>query len=109
MAKTRKSASLAETKESTVSGPIIERADSFAEYYVNHCQVGFTPYDVFIFLSEAAHGSDGNVHLRQKTRVVMSPIEAKLLIKFLTNAMVGFENAYGEVKIHPSIEVEVAG
>ena len=109
MAKTRKSALPVAAKESTVSDPFIERADSFAEFYVNHCQVGFTPYDVFIFLSEAAHGSDGNVHLRQKTRVVMSPIEAKLLIKFLTNAMVTFESTYGEVKIHPSIDVDVAG
>ena len=109
MAKVKKSALPAAAKKLAVSAPIIEKADSFAEYYVNHCQVGFTPYDVFIFLSEAAHGSDGNVHLRQKTRVVMSPIEAKLLIKFLTNAMVAFENTYGEVKIHPSVEVDVAG
>jgi hypothetical protein len=94
--------------KSESSDPIIEKVDNYAEYYVNHCQVGFTAFDIFMFLSEGAYGTDGKMHLRQKTRITMSPAEAKLLIEYVNNALTAYEASYNEVKIHPSQKVESA-
>jgi hypothetical protein len=91
------------TDESTkvLADTIVERVPGFVEFYANHAQAGFTGFDIFVYLSEAAFESDGKIHLRQKARITMSPQQAILLSRFLLNAVQAYEDNFGKIPIPP--------
>ena len=74
--------------------PLFEKAPNYSEFYLNHAQVGYTGFDIYAFLSEVAIGSDSRPRVKQKARITMSPMQALLLSKFLTNAVRLYENAF---------------
>lgn len=89
--------------------PIFEHTDDYVEFYFNNAQVGYTGFDIYAFLSETAHGYDGQLRVRHKARVSMAPKEAKLFALFLANAVKRYEEAFGEVSVKEVMETVDTG
>ena len=79
-----------------VAHPQLEVPTDLAAIYVNMVRIAHSPSElVFDF----AHLMPGVVPTRVSTRVVMSPLGAKLLHRALTENLARFEAAFGEIKV----------
>jgi len=64
--------------------------------YVNLVRIAHSPAElVFDF----AHMLPGSTPANVSTRIVMSPLSAKLFHRALTENLIKFESAYGEIKV----------
>jgi hypothetical protein len=76
--------------------PVIERDSRFSNIYINNAQVGFTGFDVYMVLSEAAQDPiDQKLHVYQKARISMSPMQALILATFLGRVIKNYETQTG--------------
>jgi hypothetical protein len=76
--------------------PALEVPADLEPTYVNLVRIAHSPSElVFDF----AHLLPGSSPARVKTRVVMSPMGAKLLHRALAENLTRYENAFGEIKI----------
>ena len=76
--------------------PALEVPPDLEVTYVNLVRIAHSPSElVFDF----AHLLPGTSPARVKTRVVMSPMGAKLLYRALAENLTRYENAFGEIKI----------
>lgn len=76
--------------------PLLEVPPDLDATYINLVRIAHSPSElVFDF----AHLLPGASPARVKTRVVMSPMGAKLLYRALAENLTRYENAFGEIKI----------
>ena len=76
--------------------PVLEVPPDLEVTYVNLVRIAHSPSElVFDF----AHLLPGTSPAKIKSRVVMSPIGAKLLYRALAENLTRYENAFGEIKI----------
>lgn len=76
--------------------PVLEVPPDLEVTYVNLVRIAHSPSElVFDF----AHLLPGSAPARVKTRVVMSPMGAKLLYRALAENLTRYENAFGEIKV----------
>ncbi|MGD0515029.1 MAG: DUF3467 domain-containing protein [Terriglobales bacterium] len=79
----------------------ITRAADFRSLYVNFARLGFNPFELSFFFGEAGTTPErlDQVSVEIKTKIVMSPIEAKLLAQMLTLTLSNYEKKYGVIEI----------
>jgi hypothetical protein len=63
--------------------------------YTNMAMLTHSPSEVFIDFARAAP----NMKARVQTRVVMTPLNAKLLLRALTENLAKFEEQFGEIAV----------
>lgn len=78
------------------TGPILEVPANVEPEYVNLARIAHSPSDLVI---DFAHILPGEPRAKIRSRVVMTPLSAKLLLKALAENIARYEAAYGEIQV----------
>ena len=86
------------TTPSQPVGPKINVPEGMEPVYANLARISHSPADIVI---DFAHILPGETSANIRSRVVMSPLSAKLLLRALTENIARYESTFGEI-IMPS-------
>jgi len=78
------------------AGPILEVPAGLEPAYVNLARIAHSPTDIVV---DFAHLLPGETRAKIRSRVVMTPLSAKLLLRALTENLARYEAAYGEIPV----------
>jgi hypothetical protein len=78
------------------TGPILELPADLETIYANLARIAHSPADIVI---DFAHLLPGEARAKIRSRVVMTPLSAKLLVKALTENLARYESAFGEINM----------
>lgn len=78
------------------AGPVLEIPPNLEPQYVNLARIAHSPSDIVF---DFAHLLPGEPRARIRSRVVMTPLSAKLLLRALTENIARYEAAYGEIHV----------
>jgi hypothetical protein len=78
------------------TGPVLELPADLDLVYANLARIAHSPSDIVI---DFAHLLPGEPRAKIRSRVVMTPLSAKLLVRALTENIARFETAFGEIHI----------
>jgi hypothetical protein len=78
------------------SGPKIKIPDGMEPAYTNLARISHSPADIVI---EFAHMLPGETTATVRSRLVMSPLSAKLFMRALTENLSRYEAAFGEIHV----------
>src|SRR5512145_1190503 len=78
------------------TGTILELPAGVEPQYVNLARIAHSPSDIVI---DFAHLLPGEPRAKIRSRVVMTPLSAKLLLRALTENIARYEAAYGEINV----------
>ncbi|HUM25001.1 MAG TPA: DUF3467 domain-containing protein [Anaerolineales bacterium] len=81
---------------SNPTGPILELPADLELVYANLARIAHSPADIVL---DFAHLLPGEPRAKIKSRVVMTPLSAKLLVRALTENIARYESAFGEINI----------
>jgi hypothetical protein len=87
------------TAPSQPAGPKINVPDGMEPAYVNLARISHSPADLVI---DFAHLLPGETTANIRSRVVMSPLSAKLLLRALTENLARYEATFGEISVPSS-------
>jgi hypothetical protein len=82
------------TAPSQPSGPKINVPEGMEPAYANLARISHSPADIVI---DFAHILPGESTANIRSRVVMSPLSAKLLLRALTENIARYEATFGEI------------
>lgn len=78
------------------TGPVLNIPDGLEPTYANLARISHSPADLVI---DFAHLLPGETQARVTTRVLMTPLSAKLLLRALTENIARYEAAFGEISV----------
>jgi Protein of unknown function (DUF3467) len=78
------------------TGPILELPEALEIVYANLARIAHSPADIVL---DFAHLLPGEVKAKIRSRVVMTPLSAKLLVRALTENIARYETAFGEINL----------
>ena len=78
------------------TGPILELPADLETIYANLARIAHSPADIVL---DFAHLLPGEARAKIRSRVVMTPLSAKLLVKALTENLARYEAAFGEINM----------
>ena len=87
------------TAPSQPAGPKINVPEGMEPAYVNLARISHSPADLVI---DFAHLLPGETTANIRSRVVMSPLSAKLLLRALTENLARYEATFGEISVPSS-------
>ena len=76
--------------------PILEAPENLGPVYANLARIAHSPSDLVI---DFAHILPGDAKAVIRSRVVMTPLSAKLLLRALTENIARYEAAFGEIHV----------
>ena len=79
-----------------VLSPVALQHGFVGDEYVNLARIAHSPSDIVI---DFAHLLPGEPRAKIRSRVVMTPLSAKLLLKALAENIARYEAAYGEINV----------
>ncbi len=77
-------------------GPTLELPADLEIVYANLARIAHSPSDIVI---DFAHLLPGEPRAKVRSRVVMTPLSAKLLVRALTENLARYEAAFGEINV----------
>lgn len=87
-------------EQETVKDPAFVRSPDFKTVYANWIQGAYTAFDISILAGEAYAPSPAEpVSVELKARLVISPLEAKFLVRILRGMIASHERQYGPINI----------
>jgi hypothetical protein len=84
------------TTPSQPTGPKIQVPEGMEPAYTNLARISHSPTDIVI---DFAHILPGETTANIRSRVVMSPLSAKLLLRALHENIARYEAAFGEISV----------
>ena len=84
------------TAPSQPAGPKINVPEGMQPAYANLARISHSPADIVI---DFAHILPGETSADIRSRVVMSPLSAKLLLRALTENLARYEATFGEINV----------
>jgi len=78
------------------AGPVLELPADLETVYANLARIAHSPADIVL---DFAHLLPGEARAKIRSRVVMTPLSAKLLVKALTENLARYESAFGEINL----------
>ncbi|GAB4503904.1 MAG: hypothetical protein Fur0043_08970 [Anaerolineales bacterium] len=78
------------------AGPTLVSPEGLKPLYTNLARIAHSPADIVI---DFAHLLPGEQNAAVQTRLVMSPLSAKLLLRALTDNLARYEAAFGEIHV----------
>jgi hypothetical protein len=78
------------------TGPILELPAGLETVYANLARIAHSPADIVI---DFAHLLPGETKATIRSRVVMTPLSAKLLLRALTENLARYEAAFGAINV----------
>lgn len=83
---------------------VTQEAADFKHVYTNHIQGATTAFDVSLTIGEVIQVGNGKIVIENRVRVSMSPLEAKVLQRIMTNLVYQHEGTYGPIHV-PEVDV----
>ena len=77
-------------------GPTLEPTEGLETVYTNLARIAHSPADIII---DFAHLLPGEKKATINSRVLMSPLSAKLLLRALADNIARYEAAFGEITV----------
>ncbi|GAB4547955.1 MAG: hypothetical protein Fur002_24430 [Anaerolineales bacterium] len=81
------------------AGPVLELPAELEIVYANLARIAHSPADIVL---DFAHLLPGEPRAKIRSRVVMTPLSAKLLVRALTENIARYEAAFGEIPLPTS-------
>jgi hypothetical protein len=81
------------------AGPVLEFPADLETVYANLARIAHSPADIVL---DFAHLLPGEARAKIRSRVVMTPLSAKLLVKALAENLARYEAAFGEINMPAS-------
>ena len=78
------------------SGPVLELPADLQAIYANLARIAHSPSDIVI---DFAHILPREPRAKIRSRVVMTPLSAKLLVRALTENIARYEATFGEIHV----------
>jgi hypothetical protein len=78
------------------AGPTLVLPEDLELVYANLARIAHSPSDIVF---DFAHLLPAETSAKIRSRVIMTPFSAKLLLKALTDNLARYEAAYGEIRI----------
>jgi hypothetical protein len=78
------------------NGPVLELPADLELVYANLARIAHSPADIVL---DFAHLLPGEPKAKIRSRVVMTPLSAKLLVRALTENIARYETAFGEIHL----------
>lgn len=78
------------------AGPSLLSPNDLKPVYTNLARIAHSPADVVI---DFAHLLPGEQNATVQTRLVMSPLSAKMLLRALADNLARYEAAFGEIQV----------
>jgi len=78
------------------TGPVLELPADLEIVYANLARIAHSPADIVL---DFAHLLPGEPKAKIRSRVVMTPLSAKLLVRALTENIARYETAFGEINL----------
>jgi hypothetical protein len=91
-----------------VSEPSVHNAPDFKSVYVNFVQTAASPTDISIGVGEASPTQTGIADLEMKARLVMAPLQAKIMVAMLIQAIQQYEKQFGEIVIPLALSAQLS-
>jgi hypothetical protein len=79
-----------------LAGPVLELPADLETVYANLARIAHSPADIVL---DFAHLLPGEARAKIRSRVVMTPLSAKLLVRALTENLTRYEAAFGEINM----------
>ena len=76
-------------------------APDYRENYANSVQVRVNVWDFFLVFGTLQQQNENQVEVKNFQGIYLSPQQAKALLAILQQNVVGYENAFGEIKLDP--------
>jgi hypothetical protein len=77
----------------------IKQSADFKSIYANWVQGSFSPHDVWVIFGESFPNGPQSAIVEQKARVIVSPLEAKLLAMILGKIVGAYEEQFGKLVV----------
>jgi hypothetical protein len=78
------------------AGPKIHVPEGIQPAYANLARISHSPADIVIDFAQILPG-EGTANIQ--SRIIMSPLSAKLLLRALTENLARYETAFGEISV----------
>ena len=88
--------------------PQIRNAADFKTIYVNFAQTAANPMDISLGVGEASPTNTGIVEVEMKARLVMAPLQAKIMLGMLVQVIRQYENQFGKIVIPTAIAAQLS-
>ena len=98
----------AKTNKNSSPQPQIHNAPDFKSIYVNFVQTAASATDISIGVGETSPTQTGATDLEMKARIVVAPLQAKIMAAMLFQAIQQFEKQYGEIVIPLAVSTQLA-
>ena len=85
----------------------VRNSPDFRSLYVNWVQTAVSPMDISMVVGEASPIGSGSFEVEQKARLMLSPLEAKIIVAMLLTAVKGYETQYGEIRVPESLAAQM--
>jgi hypothetical protein len=89
----------AKTNKKSSPQPQIRNAADFKSMYVNFVQTAASAMDISIGVGEGLPSNTGIIDIEMKARLVMVPLQAKVLVGMIAQAIRQYEEQFGEIAI----------
>lgn len=83
------------------------KSPNFRSIYTNWIQAQFSPHDFSFLLGEAFQPNPETIEVQHTGRVIMGPLEAKLLMFILGKLVSSYEQQFGLINIPDKIVQEM--
>jgi hypothetical protein len=93
------------TKKKSPRQPQFRNSADFNSLYVNFMQTAASPMDISIGVGETSPTETGVVDVEMKARLVMAPLQAKVMVTMLVHAIKQFEAQFGEIAIPAALSM----
>ena len=80
-------------------------APDYRDSYANSVQVRVNVWDFFLVFGTLQQQSESQMEVRNFQGIYLSPQQAKALAAILQQNVVGYESAFGEIKLDPRMAV----
>jgi hypothetical protein len=87
--------------------PQIRNAADFKSIYTNFVQTAASPSDISIGVGEAMPTQAGIAEVEMKVRLVMAPMQAKIMVAMLIQVIQQYESQFGEIVIPDAVAVQL--
>jgi hypothetical protein len=83
--------------------PELFRSADFKSLYTNFAQTSASPADISLVVGEASPSESGTAIVEMKARLVMAPIQAKVLLGMLAHVIQQYETQFGQIVIPDAV------
>lgn len=91
----------------SIPAPQFRNAPDFKSVYVNFVQSAATPVDISLIVGDANPTPSGVPDIEMKLRLIMAPLQAKIMVAMLHQVIRQYEEQYGKIPIPPGLVAQL--